>query len=203
MRNLTFSFLFFLVRRNSVISNASTATSSTIEENITSSVDEITQNIFNDASESFNNNSSLNSLDEAAGIPTELEDEDLSEEERIIREMDRDLTSTSSSSDYAVRRRRLIASSARDTQQQGTSSTASSSIPASESNENLQIKDDENKISIKLKYLNDEIKIVECFLQETIGNFKKYVFPLKTATVLLIFPNLHNYVKYYYYSLFL
>lgn len=78
------------------------------------------------------------------------------EEERIIREMDRDISPASS--DVTLRNRRT------------SSSPSTSTSPIDE--ESVHIKD-EDKISIKLKYLNDEIKTVECFLNESLGNFKR------------------------------
>lgn len=179
---------FGVRRSSSIISNASTISTSTIEENLTNSVEELAQNIFTEASESYNNNnnnirsSSNNSLlgrrttsdDDIDGIS---DSDELSEEERIIREMDRDIqpSTNSSSSDMTLRRR------TRDNEA-GTSTIETSN------DENVHIKD-EDKISIKLKYLNDEIKTVECFLNESVGNFKRRNFKteLESKLIKLIF----------------
>jgi hypothetical protein len=67
------------------------------------------------------------------------------QKEKILREMDRDLPSTSAES--SLRHRRV----------------------SSKPNE----LNDEERISIKLKYLNDEIKIVSGYLNETVAEFKR------------------------------
>lgn len=104
-----------------------------------------------EASESFNQRSSQDEPDEPR-----TEDSELTEEEQIIREMDRDIPNEC--------RRRNVASASSDQQ---PSTSASSSV-----NENSLCKE-EDKISIKLKYLNDEIKTVYAYLNETIGMFKR------------------------------
>lgn len=135
----------------------STATGSTSEENLTSSVENITDSIFVEASESFNQSNMQDEVDEPRGSDSEL-----TEEEQIIREMDRDMPSSSNSSnDTTVRRRNL--SLAAEPQPSASSSPVG---------ENSQQKE-EDKISIKLKYLNDEIKTVNAYLNETIGSFKR------------------------------
>lgn len=137
-----------LVRRSSsVVSNVSTATGSTSEENLSvESVENITESIFAEASESYNQRSAR---DGEARTP----EGELTEEEQIIREMDRDLPTTSSESNLRHRR---------PTESQPSTSAAS------ESQQN-----EEDKISIKLKYLNDEIKTVSAYLNESVGNFKR------------------------------
>lgn len=77
----------------------------------------------------------------------------LTEEEQIIREMDRDLPTSSNQSN--LRRRNVPV-------------TDSNSTAAAVGQQN-----EEDKISIKLKYLSDEIKTVDCFLSETVGTFKR------------------------------
>lgn len=134
-------------RSSSVVSNTSTATGSTSEENLTNSVENITDSIFVEATESFNQ--SQDESDE----PRTSEGE-LTEEEQIIREMDRDLP-TSTSDSYA--RRRIV------------NNDVPSTSAASEASEHKE----EEKISIKLKYLNDEIKTVVAYLSESIGSFKR------------------------------
>lgn len=95
--------------------------------------------------------------DEPRGSDTEL-----TEEEQIIREMDRDMPSSSNSSNDCTVRRRNLTQAGNDSQPSSSSSLG----------ENSQQKE-EDKISIKLKYLNDEIKTVSAYLNETIGNFKR------------------------------
>lgn len=143
-------------RSSSVVSNISTATGSTSEENLTNSVENITDSIFVEASQSYH----ASQQDESPDEPR-TSDGELTEEEQIIREMDRDLPDNSSI-ECNVRRRNLQQSSPDG--QPSTSSAAS---------ENSQQKE-EDKISIKLKYLNDEIKTVNAFLNETVGNFKRW-----------------------------
>ena len=76
--------------------------------------------------------------------------------------MDQDLPVTSSSSNECTLRRRNFVQVASEIEA-STSSTEG---------DNSQQKE-EDKISIKLKYLNDEIKTVNAYLNETIGNFKR------------------------------
>lgn len=146
---LSLDMLSKVRRSSSVLSNISTATGSTSEENLTSSVENITDSIFVEASESFNQR---NSQDEETRTP----DDELTEEEQIIREMDRDLPTSPNESN--LRRRNVP-----QPESQPSTSTATS-----ESQQN-----EEDKISIKLKYLNDEIKIVNAYLNESVGNFKR------------------------------
>ena len=130
-----------LVRRSSsVVSNISTVSASTtVSENLAeSSVENITDQILAEASENYNENSSPESS------PL---DNDITEEEQLIREMDRDLPSTSESSGSL--RHRITSVELTD-----------------EPNE-------EEKISIKLKYINDDIKIVNGYLNETLASFKR------------------------------
>lgn len=134
----------------------STATGSTTEENLTSSVENITDSIFVEASESFNQSITQDEVD-----PVRVPDSELTGEEQIIRQMDHDLPASSSRSNESFVRRRTFA-------QPETEVESSSSAEA----ENSQQKE-EDKISIKLKYLNDEIKTVNAYLNETIGNFKR------------------------------
>lgn len=139
-------FVSSVRRSSSVVSNASTTTGSTSEENLTSSVENITDSIFVEASEAFNQSTAQNEIDNESA-------QELTEEEQIIREMDRDLPES------AVRRRNVNDSAQPST----SSSTGTDAEPQKE----------EDKISIKLKYLNDEIKTVNAYLNETIGNFKR------------------------------
>lgn len=138
-------------RRNaSLISQASTT--STIEDNL-SSVEDIADNIFAEATQSYQQSRN--------------EEEPVAEEERIIRDMDQDLPSHSSShSDESnvIRRRRPV--SLDEERPRSTAETEKSS-------ETVVVGEGE-KISIKLKFLNDEIKIdTNAFLHETISSFKR------------------------------
>jgi hypothetical protein len=119
---------------------------------LTNSVENITDSIFVEASESYNQN---NPRDEPDMSPR-TSDSELTEEEQIIREMDRDLPS----SEFTLRRRTV--------NQNFTDSQPSTSSLAECSQQK-----DEDKISIKLKYINDEIKTVNAWKNETIGNFKR------------------------------
>lgn len=78
--------------------------------------------------------------------------------------MDQDLpVSTSSLNEFALRRRNLTQS---DAIEPSTSTTNTAGVSGVQQKE-------EDMISIKLKYLNDEIKTVNAYLSETIGNFKR------------------------------
>lgn len=172
----------FGVRRSaSIISNASTISTSTIEENLTNSVEELAQNIFTEASETYNNSiannrSSNDSLLGGRRTDDDQSEDELSEEERIIREMDGDLT--------PQLRNRHQRSLTRDNE---ASTSTTRIIDASSNESNTAVVED--KISIKLKYLNDEIKTVECFLNESVGNFKRRNFKaeLESKLIKLIF----------------
>lgn len=144
-------------RSSSVVSNVSAATGSTTEENLSSSVENITDSIFVEASEAFNQNNLRDEVD-----PPQIPERELTEEEQIIRQMDQDLPVTSRGSNECTLRRRNFVQ------------VASEIAPSTSSAEgdNSQQKE-EDKISIKLKYLNDEIKTVNAYLNETIGNFKR------------------------------
>ncbi len=156
-------------RSASLLSQASSASNSTIEDNLTSSVEDIAQNIFDEASESYNSNNSNPSFRNILRENEHL----MTEEERIIRDMDRDLPSNSNS------RRRVLNLSL----QPNVMSHSSSSSPLSEG-ENTELssgasavrkpQNEVDKISIKLKFLNDEIKIDnQAYLSETLLSFKR------------------------------
>lgn len=158
LERLNFKVFFHKVRRSSsVVSNVSTATASTTEENLTSSVENITDSIFVEASEAFNQNTARDEVDEPRSSDTEL-----TEEEQIIREMDRDLSPAGSNENECTLRRRQTDGGQPEVQP----SASTSSEANSQQNE-------EDKISIKLKYLNDEIKTVSAYLTETVGTFKR------------------------------
>lgn len=135
------------------MSNVSTATAdSTSEENLTSSVENITDSIFVEASESYNQrNLQRHDNEQQSSSPSP----ELTEEEQIIQEMDRDLPTTE---ECSLRRRNVAGDS--------QPSTSTSSVDLTQQSE-------EERISIKLKYLNDEMKTVSGYLNETIGNFKR------------------------------
>lgn len=99
-----------------------------------------------------------------------LEDSDdqLTEEERIIREMDRDLPTHSNSG----ARRRALNLSTRDDDIQPGSNEGTSEI--SSTNDKKSQDEEVEKISIKLKFLNDEIKIDNhAHLNESVLSFKR------------------------------
>jgi hypothetical protein len=119
---------------------------STTEENLAeNSVDQITDQIISEASENYRSN-------ENSQPDRSSERDFLTEEEQIIREMDRDLPTTSGESSSSMRRRVVAPSTL--------------SEPLIEQKE-------EDKISIKLKYISDEIKTVCGYMNESIGNFKR------------------------------
>lgn len=146
-------------RSASLISQTSTTSTNTIEENLSSSVEDIADNIFAEASESFNNSNG-----DSYRNATHTDDEQLTEEERIIRDMDRDLPSHSS----GERRRRISL----ETPQ--TSSSAAAVVELNENSIETKKEDEVEKISIKLKFLNDEIKVdKQAYLNETVLSFKR------------------------------
>jgi hypothetical protein len=122
---------------------------------LTNSVENITDSIFVEASESYNQSNPRDDPD----ISPRTSDSELTEEEQIIREMDRDIPSDP---EYTLRRRIV-------NQTSSESQPSTSSLHVSECSQ----QNDEDKISIKLKYLNDEIKTVPAWRHETIGNFKR------------------------------
>lgn len=159
-------------RSASLISQASTASTNTIEENLlSSSVEDIADNIFAEASESFNNS---NNGDNSYRNGTHTDDEQLTEEEQIIREMDRDLPSHSSDeSSESLRRRRRI--SLEPPQTSSSSSGAGAVVEIKDNSiETKKEHAEVEKISIKLKFLNDEIKVdKQAHLNETVLSFKR------------------------------
>lgn len=169
--------ILIVVRRNtSIISNPSAVSASAAEENLNDSVEQILA----EATDSYRPPE-----DDDTTRSTNTDGE-LTEEEMIVYDMDHDVPTSRRS---AVLRRRLNASN----------TSSSFQVEPSTSNENLatnstlsRASDDSNRtstsnitqqqptlreedrISIKLKYLNDEIKTVSGYSSETIGNFKRY-----------------------------
>lgn len=143
-------------------------------------MEELTRDIFAEASSSFNN-STDDSVDQGIAATEQEQEDEISEEERIIREMDRDLPTQPSRVVNTRVSRELQTSTTFSSVPTPSSSSdlltstpsSSSTTTSSDSNENIQMITTQDKISIKLKYLNDEIKIVECYLNESLGNFKK------------------------------
>lgn len=156
-----YRIIIFLVRRSaSLISQTSTTSTNTIEENLSSSVEDIADNIFAEASESFNNSNG-----DSYRNATHTDDEQLTEEERIIRDMDRDLPSHSSDD----RRRRISLETP-----QTSSAAAAAVVELNENSIETKKEDEVEKISIKLKFLNDEIKVdKQAYLNETVLSFKR------------------------------
>lgn len=105
-----------------------------------SSVENITDQIFAEASEAYNDNSNT------------AERNELSEQQQIISLMDE--------------------SDGTRSNEPSTSSSGASSLrhrPTPSSNE----MNEEDRISIKLKYINDEVQTVYINLNERVGNFKR------------------------------
>ncbi|KAG5679079.1 hypothetical protein PVAND_008674 [Polypedilum vanderplanki] len=171
---------FGVQRSSSILSNASTASNSTIEDNLTSSVEELAQNIFTEASESFN---SLNNNN--AEIASTNGDE-ISEQEQIINAMDSQLET-----EFGMRNRRSNQLSRETTSTDlitpVCTTTTTTMVEAEDSN--LESIKDEDKISIKLKYLNEEIKNTWCLKNESLESFKKRNFKneLESKLIKLIF----------------
>lgn len=135
---------------------------------MTSSVEDIAENIFAEASESFNGGNRATNQ-----IFRNVDDDDqiLTDEERIIREMDGDLPPPHN---MTTRQRNLNLSSRENVEE--TSTPVASENMSAISSSDSKPPDDVEKISIKLKFLNDEIKIDNhAHLNETILSFKRYV----------------------------
>lgn len=161
-------------------------------DSIASSIDNITQSILTEASESatgldISDSETYPSTSTTAGR-TGLDEVDLGPEE-IIRQMDRDLDDESSTAPATgvaatvpsdgVRHR----VNAPDAQHDNRSDVRSSkNVETSKPKERPQSK----QIRIKLKYLNDDSKLVEGNLNEGIGDFKKRNFSIELAAKKLV-----------------
>lgn len=140
------------------MSNVSTTSTSEAEENLNDSVEQILAEA----------TSSFRSREDDEGARSTNSDGELTEEELIIQEMDGDSPSTSSA---GLRRRHNAAMT--ETDPEPSTSNSRAELNESVTSENSQQLKEEERISIKLKYLNDEIKTVSGYLNETIGNFKR------------------------------
>lgn len=179
--------MFILVRSSSQQSNISNVTETEEldleNDSIASSIDNITQSILTEASESATglDISDSETYPSTSGVVTgrsSLDEVDLGPEE-IIRQMDQDLDAASTSAapvattgatdpvsqTEGLRQRPTGATrtgSGSDRQTGGSSDTGKPKEPPQQ-----------KQIRIKLKYLNDDSKLVEGNLNEGIGDFKK------------------------------
>jgi hypothetical protein len=144
-------------RSSSLVTNVSTTSTSEAEENLNESVSQILAEA----------TSSLRSHDDDDGARSTNSDGELTEEELIIQEMDGESPSSSENANRLRRRHNATA----DLEPSTSNSHSNETVTTSE-NSQQQLKEEE-RISIKLKYLNDEIKTVSGYLSETIGNFKR------------------------------
>lgn len=157
-------------------------------DSIASSIDNITQSILTEASESATgldiSDSETYPSTSAVGGRSSLDEVDHGPEE-IIRQMDRDLddnpasTSETQGIESDGLRNRTQGQTARKESSGGAS--ADSSV-ANKPKEQLQSK----QIRIKLKYLNDDSKLVEGNLNEGIGEFKKRNFTIELTAKKLV-----------------
>lgn len=115
-------------------------------------------------------------------------DGELTEEEMIVYDMDGNHDVPTTSRRGAVLRRRFNASTSSSSADVEPSTSNENSIANSTisraSDESINTSTtsqpqptlrEEDRISIKLKYLNDEIKTVSGYSSETIGNFKRFI----------------------------
>ncbi|XP_055637143.1 transmembrane and ubiquitin-like domain-containing protein 2 [Toxorhynchites rutilus septentrionalis] len=158
-------------------------------DSIASSIDNITQSILTEASESATgldiSDSETYTANSVVGGPTNLDELDLGPEE-IIRQMDRDLddhqtaTSSSPTSSDGVRQRS-------STHITGDANGASNGQPSEKCEVDKPKQQPLSKqIRIKLKYLNDDSKLVQGNLNEGIGEFKKRNFSIELAAKKLV-----------------
>ncbi|XP_065095772.1 transmembrane and ubiquitin-like domain-containing protein 2 [Ochlerotatus camptorhynchus] len=157
-------------------------------DSIASSIDNITQSILTEASESATgldiSDSETYPSTSGVGGRSSLDEVDLGPED-IIRQMDRDLDDTPASTSGTqsggtdgLRNRTQSQTAQKETS--GAASTVSSATDKPK--EQLQSK----QIRIKLKYLNDDSKLVEGNLNEGIGEFKKRNFTIEITAKKLV-----------------
>ncbi|XP_058467445.1 transmembrane and ubiquitin-like domain-containing protein 1 [Malaya genurostris] len=172
-------------------------------DSIASSIDNITQSILTEASESatgldISDSETYPSTSAPGGGRSSLDEIDTGPEE-IIRQMDRDLDDNSprsfeasaatranlsiSSDDVGLRHRRYAQKG-----QTAEVSHANDGRGAGELNDAQQTKEklQAKQIRIKLKYLNDDSKLVEGDLNEGVGDFKKRNFTIELAAKKLV-----------------
>lgn len=156
-------------------------------DSIASSIDNITQSILTEASESATgldiSDSETYPSTSAAGRSSG-DDVDFGPEE-IIRQMDQDLDNTSSTSTSST-----VASREGVRQRLNVVDTSLSERPpdtiSKKEETNVTEQPQSKQIRIKLKYLNDDSKLVEGNLNEGIGDFKKRNFTIELAARKLV-----------------
>lgn len=150
------------MRRSTAII-AATPSVSAAEDNLNDSVEQILA----EATDSYRPND-----DDDTTRSTSTEEGELTEEEMIVYDMDAGAHDVPTTSGAGIRRRRLDASTSTSTE---VSTAEPTTTVATTSSDEIQSHREEDRISIKLKYLNDEIKSVSGYTSETIGNFKRFV----------------------------
>lgn len=157
-------------------------------DSIASSIDNITQSILTEASESATgldiSDSETYPSTSAVGGRSSLDEVDHGPEE-IIRQMDRDLDDNPASTSETqgiesdgVRNR----TQSQAAQKEVSGGASADSTLANKQKEQVQSK----QIRIKLKYLNDDSKLVEGNLNEGIGEFKKRNFTIELTAKKLV-----------------
>lgn len=168
-------------------------------DSIASSIDNITQSILTEASESatgldisdsettYPSTSSVTGVAGSVGGRRSLDEVDHGPEE-IIRQMDQDIdqqqqqqpgsSEASTAASDGLRQRVKPASDAASTGAEQTAAGSDNGKPK-ESSQSKQIR-------IKLKYLNDDSKLVEGNLNEGVGEFKKRNFTIELAAKKLV-----------------
>lgn len=159
-------------------------------DSIASSIDNITQSILTEASESATgldiSDSETYPSTSAVGGRSSLDEVDLGPEE-IIRQMDSDLnetppastSGTQSAGTDGLRNRAQSQTAQKETSDGGASPVTSATVKTKEQLQSKQIR-------IKLKYLNDDSKLVEGNLNEGIGDFKKRNFTIELTAKKLV-----------------
>lgn len=164
-------------------------------DSIASSIDNITQSILTEASESA---TGLDISDSERTYPSpststvgagrsSLDEVDLGPEE-IIRQMDRDLDDAPASTSGLAQSSEPISGSRHREASKNTPKEGPESLSVSLGSETTKPKEQplSKQIRIKLKYLNDDSKLVEGNLNEGVGEFKKRYFSIELAAKKLV-----------------
>lgn len=171
-------------------------------DSIASSIDNITQSILTEASESAtgldisdsettypSTSASVTAVAGSVGSRRSLDDQVDHGPEEIIRQMDQDIdqqqqqqpgsSEASTTAADGLRQRVKPASDATSTGAEQTATGSDTGKPKESSPQSKQIR-------IKLKYLNDDSKLVEGNLNEGVGEFKKRNFTIELAAKKLV-----------------
>lgn len=158
-------------------------------DSIASSIDNITQSILTEASESATgldiSDSETYPSTSAVGGRSSLDEVDLGPEE-IIRQMDSDLDDTPPASTSGTQSGGTDGLRNRAQSQTAQKETSDSAPPVTSATVKTKEQLQSKQIRIKLKYLNDDSKLVEGNLNEGIGEFKKRNFTIELTAKKLV-----------------